>query len=182
MAYLEEIFLCLTASVLGIAIGGGVGAAVAFGIRRLSSSFQSFKRNWILLPWVGIVTAMLVSARFLSSYLVIYFGIGIGVALARICFYVAVASVPAIAFLFLEHWHSSSSTARVGSVVRALIMTSFLVGSWSLADWGLASEYNESRRMAQPLWSYAVGLGCVVIFVDLLLAVGHGLYMRTRPS
>ena len=157
---------------IGIAVGGGLGALCALGNRAVLSARPALRRPLVLLPWRTLVMGVLMVV--FSPLLATRLGLGPITGGVMVGGSVCLLAMAFTASTLVENWHPSPLGANLVAGARTLAVVSGLIaaGVGLLGGGGLGYTILEATRLQQygVMWK---GL-LVVLALALVLDLGLG--------
>jgi len=157
---------------IGIAVGGGLGALCALGNRAVLSARPALRPPSVLLPWRTLVMGCLIATW--SPFLVTLLGLGPITGGIMVGASVCLLAMAFTASTLVENWYPSPLGAHLAAGARTLAVASGLIaaGVGLLGGGGLGYTILEATRLEQysVMWK---GL-LVVLALALVLDLGFG--------
>jgi hypothetical protein len=152
---------------LGIAVGGGLGALCALGIRAVLSARPGMRGALVLLPWRTAMMGLLMVAC--SPFTVILLAIGPVAGGVMVGAAVCLLAVAFTATLLVERWQPSPLGAQLIGGARTLAIASGLLaaGVGLLGGGGLGHLVLEAARLLE----YGLVLKGLLVILGLALAL-----------
>ena len=146
-AVVEYLLLSWIPWLIGIVVGGGLGALGTLGIRAILSARPALRRPLVLLPWRTLVMWLL--AAVWSPFIVRLLGIGPITGGVMVGGSVCLLAMALAASMLLEHWHPSALGAQFIGGARTLAVASGLIaaGVGLLGGGGLGPIIFEAARL-----------------------------------
>jgi hypothetical protein len=174
-AIVEHLFLTLIPWLIGIVVGGGLGALCAFGIRASLSASPALFRPLVLLPWRTLVLGLLMAVW--SPYIVALLGIGPLTGGAMVASSASLLATAFTATTLVENWHPSPLGARLIGGARTLAIASGLIaaGVGLLTGGGLGPTILEAARLAQHglVWKGWMVMLALALVLDLAVGLAQ---------
>lgn len=179
-AILAHVLMSCIPWVLGIAIGGGLGALCPLGMRAILSARPAWRRTLVLLPWRTCVMGLLMAAC--SPLIVTLLGIrpftgGIMVGVA-----VGLLAMAFTATILAENWHPSPLVAQLVGGARTLAVASSLIaaGVGLLGGGGVGHVILNATRLMEygPMWQGLLVILALALVLDLGLAIAQMVFLN----
>jgi ABC-type proline/glycine betaine transport system permease subunit len=158
---------------IGIAVGGGLGALCALGNRAVLSARPALRRPSVLLPWRTLVMGCLMAIW--SPLLVSLLGIGPITEGIMVGASVCLLAMAFTASTLVENWHPSPLGAHLVAGARTLAVASGLIaaGVGLLGGGGLGHTILEATRLEQYgfMWKGLLAVLALALVFDLGLGV-----------
>ena len=160
---------------IGIVVGGGLGALCGLGLRALFSASPALRRPLVLLPWRTFVMGLLMLVW--SPLVVTILGIGPTTGGVMVGASMCLLATAFTATMLVEHWRPSPLGARFISVARTLAIVSGLiaVGVGLLGGGGLGYPILEAARLSRYglMWKGLLVVLALALVIDLTLGLAQ---------
>jgi osmoprotectant transport system permease protein len=170
---LEHLLISVVPLVVGLVLGGGLGALCALLIRLVFSALPWSRNLAILLPWrtvlVGLV--LLIGVPFLVTQL----GIGVKTAAFSVGLILFLVALAATVRLLVEHWNPSPLSVRFVAGIRTLATASGAVatGIGMMSGGGLGFLIIQGMRLLnyELAWQAVLAVVILALVLDSLVGV-----------
>jgi osmoprotectant transport system permease protein len=170
---LEHLLISVVPLVVGLVLGGGLGALCALLIRLVFSALPWSRNLAILLPWrtvlVGLV--LLLGAPFLVTRL----GLGVTTAAISVGLILFLLTLVTTIGLLVEHWHPSALGVRVLAGIRMLATASGAIaaGVGFMSGGGLGFLILQGMRLLnyELAWQGVLAVVILALVLDSLVGV-----------
>jgi ABC-type proline/glycine betaine transport system permease subunit len=160
---------------IGITVGGGLGALCALGIRAVLSARPVFRRPLVLLPWRTLVMGCLMATW--SPFLVGLLGIGPITGGVMVGGSVCLLAMAFTAATLVENRHPSPLGVHLIAGTRTLAVASGLIaaGVGLLGGGGLGYTVMEATRLQQYglMWKGLLVILVMALILDLALGLAQ---------
>ena len=160
---------------IGIVVGGGLGALCGHGMRALFSARGALRHPLVLLPWRTFVMGLLIIVW--SPFVVSLLGIGPITGGLMVAGSVCLLVTAFTATMLVEYWHPSPLGARFIGGARTLAVASGLIatGVGLLGGGGLGYTILEAARLSQYglMWKGLLVMLVLALVLDLTLGLAQ---------
>ena len=174
-AVVTQVLITWIPWLIGILVGGGLGALCALGVRACLSASPALRRPLLLRPWRTFVTGLLmvVWSPFIASLL----GIGPAVGGVMVAGSVCLLAMAFTATTLVENWHPSPLGARFIGGARTLAVASGLIaaGVGLVGGGGLGHVILDATRLLEYglMWKGLVVILALALVLDLALGLAQ---------
>ena len=172
-AIVEHVLISWLPWLIGIAVGGGLGALCALGNRAVLSARPALRRPSVLLPWRTLVMGCLMATW--SPFLVTLLGLGPITGAIMVGASVCLLTMAFTTSTLVETWHPSPLGVHLIAGARTLAVASGLiaVGLGLLGGGGLGYGILEAARLEQynVMWKGLLAVLALALVLDLGLGV-----------
>jgi len=158
---------------IGMAVGGGLGALCALGIRAVFAARPGLRRTSVLLPWRTLLMGLLLLVW--SPFVFVLLGLGPFAGGTMVGASVLLLALAFTAGTLVEHSRPSPLGVRLAAGARTLAVASGLVvvGAGVMGGGGLGWFLQEGARLQQYglMWQAFLVVLALALALDLLLGV-----------
>jgi hypothetical protein len=170
-AVLTHVLITWIPWIIGIAVGGGLGALCGLGLRAFFSASPALQRTLVLLPWRTFVMGLLMAVW--SPFIVSLLWIGPITGGFMVAGSVGLLALAFTTTLLVEHWNPSPLGARLIGGARTLAVASGLIaaGVGLVGGGGLGHIILDAARLVKYglMWKGLLVVLALALGLDLLL-------------
>jgi hypothetical protein len=160
---LEHVVISLVPSLVGIVVGGSLGALCAFSSHLLFTWKPWLLKPAAILPWRTVIAGLLLVIW--SPFMVIRFGSGPIAGALIVGLVIALLSVDGALIVLFESWHPSPMPAVLVAGIRALLIIGIVVavgvgylGGGGIGSFIMAQEGIARQEAARTGWKILIAL------------------------
>lgn len=167
----EHLLISLGGWLLGVTLGGALGALIAYGTRRLFSATPNLRRVSTLIPGRTVLLNLLIVAWTPASIMVM--GLRPSAGLLNMSLVMALFTLPLMLSLLLERWYPSRFAVRVIAGLRTLATTSLVATIFWGDSHGIGGYMSRSLNdlHVEGLFQGWLVLAILVLILDVSLGI-----------
>lgn len=181
-AVVTQVLLAWIPWLIGIVVGGGLGALCGLGLRAFFSASPALRRPLVLLPWRTFLMGLLMVVW--SPFVVSLLGIGPITGGMMIVGSVGLLATAFTASTLVENWHPSLLQARLIGGARTMAVVSGLLaaGVGLLGGGGLGYIILEAARLSQygVMWQGLLVVLALALVLDLVLGLAQMIALQDQ--